>query len=59
MGNDTPPHLSPNLQMKMSKRKLRSEMGLFNTVQEHCRLLGAGEQLQLGRVRVFGRGPRM
>ena len=37
MGKDCHPHLSPNfhfnLQIKMFKRKLRSEMGLLNTLQ--------------------------
>ena len=37
MGNDTTPHLNPNLnfnlQIKIPKRKLRSEMGLLNTLQ--------------------------
>ena len=37
MGIDSPPHLSPNLhfnlQIKMSKRKSRSKMGLLNTLQ--------------------------
>ena len=33
MGKDSPPHLSPNLQIKMPKRKSRSEMGLLNTLQ--------------------------
>ena len=37
MGNDSPPHLNPNfhfnVQMKMLKRKSRSEMGLLNTLQ--------------------------
>ena len=36
-GNDSLPHLSPNLhfnfQIKMHKRKLRSEMGLLITLQ--------------------------
>ena len=32
--NDSPPHISPNLQIKMPIRKLRSEMGLLNTLQE-------------------------
>ena len=31
--NDSSPHLSPNLQIKMPKRKLRCEMGLLNTLQ--------------------------
>ena len=38
MGNDSPPHSSPNLHLnlkfKMLKRKLRSEMGLLNTLQK-------------------------
>ena len=38
MGNDSPPHFSPNLQfnlqIKMPKHKSRSEMGLLNTLQE-------------------------
>ena len=37
MGNDSPPHSIPNLhfnlQIKMLKRKSRSEMGLLNTLQ--------------------------
>ena len=37
MGNDSLPHLSPNLhfnlKFKMLKRKLSSEMGLLNTLQ--------------------------
>ena len=37
MGNDSPPHLSPNfhlnLLIKMLKCKLRSEMGLVNYLQ--------------------------
>ena len=37
MGNDGPPHLSPNLhfnlQIKMQKRNSRSQMGLLNTLQ--------------------------
>ena len=33
MGNDSPPHLSPNWQIKMPKCKLRSEMGLLYTHQ--------------------------
>ena len=37
MGNDSPPHLSPNLhfnlQIKMIKHKLRSQVGLLNTLQ--------------------------
>ena len=37
MENDCPAHLSPNLhfnlQIKMPKRKLRSETGLLNTLQ--------------------------
>ena len=37
MGNDSAPHLSPNLhlnsQMKMQKLESRSEMGLLNTLQ--------------------------
>ena len=37
MENDSSPHLSPNLhlnvQIKMSKGKSRSEMGLLNTLQ--------------------------
>ena len=33
-GDDSPPpYLSPNLQIKMPKRKSRSEMGLLNTLQ--------------------------
>ena len=35
MGNDSPPHLSPNLQIEMSKHKLRSEIGLLNTLQNN------------------------
>ena len=31
IGNDSPPHLNPNLQIKMPKRK--SKMGLMNTLQ--------------------------
>ena len=31
--NDSPPDLSPNLQIKMLRHKLRSEMGLLNTLQ--------------------------
>ena len=38
MGNDSPPHLSLNLQLnlqiRISKHKSRSEMGLLNTLQE-------------------------
>ena len=38
MGNDSPPHLRPNLnfnlQIKMPKLKSRWEMGLLNTLQE-------------------------
>ena len=33
MGNGSPPHMSPNLEIKMPKRKSRSEMGLLNTLQ--------------------------
>ena len=33
MGNDSPPHLSPNLHIQMPKRKSRSEMGLLITLQ--------------------------
>ena len=37
MGNDSPLHLSPNLhfnlKIEMPKRKLRSEMGLLNSLQ--------------------------
>ena len=36
MGNDSPPHLNPNLhlnlQIKLLKRKLRSDRGLLNTL---------------------------
>ena len=38
MGNDSPPHLGPNLQfnlkIKMLKHKSRSEMGLLNILQD-------------------------
>ena len=34
MGNDSPPHLSSNLQIKVPKHILRSDMGLLNTLQE-------------------------
>ena len=34
-GDDSPPpYLSPNLQIKMPKRKSRVEIGLFNTLQK-------------------------
>ena len=40
MGNDSPPHLSPNsnfnLPIKMPKRKSRSEIGLLNSLQEEA-----------------------
>ena len=42
MENDSPPHLSPNLQVKMPKRKSRSEMGLLNTLQG--RMIPAAEK---------------
>ena len=34
MGNDSPPHSRPNLQIKMPKCKSRPVMGLLNTLQE-------------------------
>ena len=38
MGNDSPPHLSPNLhfnfQIKMPKPKLRAKIGLLKTLQQ-------------------------
>ena len=48
MGNDSPLHLSRpnlhfNLQMEMPKCKLRSEMGLLNTLQGgNVRRVGKG-----------------
>ena len=38
MGNDSLPHLSPNLNLnlQMLKQKSRSEMGLLNTLQATC-----------------------
>ena len=54
MGNDSPPHLSPNLhlnlEIKMPKRKSRSEMGLLNPLQQGAREEEEGNEVRQGRL---------
>ena len=58
MGNDSPPHLSPNLQIKMTKRKSRSKMGLLNTLQEPERDPDPGPEQQPHQGRPPGQLPQ-
>ena len=44
MGDDSPPHLNFNLEIKTPKRKSRYEMGLLNTLQVDGELLSQLEK---------------